>query len=179
MERSGCSIRFHSLHSHPRYRALLHKMNEVSDNSDCFQGSDRVYNSAICISIWGTPGGESFGFDNNKSLFPSRPMSQQENLKQPVPNFMSRAWMFSIKHTQLLSKGENFETRFTARTEKGTEKLEKAQKMWDHGHAFISYSIRFYADAKRLVFNNYGELATHRHLLVYRLLLFHRTQWKC
>jgi len=68
------------------------------------------------------PGNNGFGFDNDKSISPSRPKPMKQNPKQPILSSQPRAGMFSVEHTQLLAQSQNFETEIASRTEKGTEK---------------------------------------------------------
>ncbi len=55
------------------------------------------------------------------------------------------------------TSSENFKTKIASRTEKGTEKWEKAGEICDHELRFISYLIRSDDDVKCLLSRNYGK----------------------
>ncbi|HTY61621.1 MAG TPA: hypothetical protein VMG30_05135, partial [Acidobacteriota bacterium] len=50
-----------------------------------------------------------------------------------------RARMFSFEHAQLLAKSNNFKSEIASGTEKGTEKYDKTDEIWNHRIRCISY----------------------------------------
>jgi hypothetical protein len=75
------------------------------------------------------PGDNGSRFDDDQDVAPCRPKPTQPNPKYPILHSQAGARSFSVKHAHLLAQGNNLKTKIVSRTEKGTEKEEKAGKI--------------------------------------------------